>query len=67
MHLTLHHPTLPEAKGRLLTFDIETGTFANCCMCSCLIQCCAIPKSAFVNDRRIYLGLHQCDKKPATL
>lgn len=67
MHLILYHPILPEAKGRLLTLDIETGVFANCCMCGCLIQCCATPKPAFTNIRRIYLDLYWCDKKPVTL
>lgn len=41
-------------KGSLLTLDTETATFANS-PCGCLTQCCATPKSAFMNSRRIHL------------
>lgn len=58
MQLILHHPTLLEAKGRLLTLDIETGMFANWFMCGCLIRCCATPKPAFTNSGRISLDMH---------
>lgn len=47
---------LPEAKGSLLTLDTETGTCANS-LCGCLTQCCATPKPAFMNSRRIHLDL----------
>lgn len=37
MRLILRHPTRAEAKGRLLTLDIETGTFAKCFKRGCLM------------------------------
>lgn len=67
MHFILHHFTLPEAKGRLLALDIETGMFANCFKCRCLTQCCETPKPAFTNSRRTSLDLRYCDKKPITV
>lgn len=67
MRLILHHTTLLEAKGRLLTLDIETGMFANWFMCSCLIQRYATPKPAFTNSGINSLDMHYCDKKSVAL
>lgn len=43
-------------KGSLLTLNTETGIFANS-LCGCLTRCCATPKPAFMNSRRIHLDL----------